>query len=94
MVMIDFAFGDRRRVAELYLSYLEAGGSARISDYGSFTMVIAQFSHFWDSAITAYLSTSAADVKAHSLDRIAELLNPPLRVAHLEEMLDTITAVR
>jgi hypothetical protein len=79
MAMIDFAFEDRRRVAELYLSYREAGGSARISGYGSFTMVIAQFSHFWESAITAYLSTSAADVKAHSLDRIAELLNPPLR---------------
>jgi Ser/Thr protein kinase RdoA (MazF antagonist) len=94
MVMIDFAFGDRRRVAELYLSYVEAGGSARISGYGSFTMVIAQFSHFWELAITAYLSTSAADVKTHSLDRIAELLNPPLRVAHLEEMLDTITAIR
>jgi thiamine kinase-like enzyme len=94
MILIDFGFGDRRRIAELYLSYLEAGGSARISGYGSFTMVIAQFSHFWESAITAYLSTGAADVKAHSLDRIAELLNPPLRVAHLEEMLDTITAIR
>jgi Ser/Thr protein kinase RdoA (MazF antagonist) len=94
MAMIDFAFGDRRRVAELHLSYIEAGGSARISGYGSFAMVIAQFSHFWESAIAAYLSTSAADVKAHSLDRIAELLNPPLRVAHLEEMLDTIASIQ
>ena len=30
----------------------------------------------------------------YSLDRIAELLNPPLRVAHLEEMLDTIASIR
>jgi Ser/Thr protein kinase RdoA (MazF antagonist) len=94
MAMIDFAFGDRRRVAELYLSYMEAGGSARISGYGSFTMVIAQFGHFWESAITGYLSTNAGDVKAHSLDRIAELLNPPLRVAHLEEMLDIVASIR
>jgi thiamine kinase-like enzyme len=94
MAMIDFAFGDQRRIAELYLSYMEAGGSARISGYGSFTMVIAQFSHFWESAITAYLSTSAANLQAHSLDRIAELLNPPLRVAHLEEMLDTIASAQ
>jgi hypothetical protein len=57
-------------------------------------MVIAQFSHFWESAITAYLSTNAAEDKAHSLDRIAELLNPPLRLTHLEEMLDTIASVR
>jgi hypothetical protein len=57
-------------------------------------MVIAQLGRFWESAITAYLSTSAADVKAHSLDRIAELLNPPLRVAHLDEILDTIASIR
>jgi Ser/Thr protein kinase RdoA (MazF antagonist) len=95
MAMIDFAFGDQRRVAELYLSYVEAGGPGRVSGYGSFTMVIAQFSHFWESAIIAYLATNAAEAaKAHSLDRIAELLSPPLRVAHLEEMLDTIASIR
>ena len=48
----------------MYLSYLEAGGPARLGGYGSFTMVIAQFSHFWESAITAYLSTNAAEDKA------------------------------
>ena len=94
MAMIDFAFGDQSRLAELYTSYVEAGGAGRVTGYGSFTMVIAQFSHFWESAITAYLSTNAAEVKAHSLDRIAELLNPSLRVAHLEEMLDTIASIR
>jgi aminoglycoside phosphotransferase (APT) family kinase protein len=94
MAMIDFAFGDQRRLAELYLRYLEAGGPGRVTGYGSFTMVIAQFSHFWELAITTYLSTSAAEVKAHSLDRIAELLNPQLRVEHLEEMLDTIASIR
>ena len=94
MAMIDFAFGDQRRAAELYLSYVEAGGPGRVSGYGAFTMVIAQFSHFWESAITAYVATNAAEAKAHSLDRIAELLSPPLRVAHLEEMLDTIASIR
>jgi hypothetical protein len=76
------------------MSYIAAGGAGGVTGYGSFTMVIAQFSHFWESAITAYLSTNAAEVKAHSLDRIAELLNPSLRVAHLEEMLDTIASIR
>jgi aminoglycoside phosphotransferase (APT) family kinase protein len=94
MAMIDFAFGDQRRLAELYLSYIEAGGAGRVTGYCSFTMVIAQFSHFWESAITTYLSTSAAEIKAHSLDRIAELLNPPLRMEHLEEMLDTLASIR
>jgi aminoglycoside phosphotransferase (APT) family kinase protein len=94
MAMIDFGLGDQRRIAELYLSYLEAGGPARISGFGSFTMVIAQFGHFWESAITTYLATDTREERAHSLDRIAELLNPPLRVTHLEEMLDTIASAQ
>jgi aminoglycoside phosphotransferase (APT) family kinase protein len=94
MAMIDFGLGDQRRIAELYLSYLDAGGPARISGFGSFTMVIAQFGHFWESAIISYLATDASEERAHSLDRIAELLNPPLRVTHLEEMLDTIASAR
>ncbi len=66
-------------------------GSAAI---GSFTMVIAQFGHFWEAAITAYLATDALEDRAHNLDRIAELLNPPLRVVQLEEMLDAVASIR
>ena len=94
MAMIDFARGDHRRSIELYASYVAAGGPARISGYGSFTMVIAQFGHFWEAAITAYLATDALEDRAHNLDRIAELLNPPLRVVQLEEMLDAVASIR
>jgi len=94
MAMIDFASGDHRRSVELYASYVAAGGPARVSGYGSFTMVIAQFGHFWEAAITAYLATDALEDKAHNLDRIAELLNPPLRVVQLEEMLDAVACIR
>jgi Ser/Thr protein kinase RdoA (MazF antagonist) len=94
MAMIDFASGDHRRSMELYASYVAAGGPARVSGYGSFTMVIAQFGHFWEAAITAYLATDALEDRAHNLDRIAELLNPPLRVVQLEEMLDAVASIR
>jgi len=55
-----------------------------------------------DRAVRALLGVSdhrvldnhTPEEKAHSLDRIAELLNPPLRVTHLEEMLDTIASAR
>jgi Ser/Thr protein kinase RdoA (MazF antagonist) len=94
MAMIDFARGDHLRSIELYASYVAAGGPARISGYGSFTMVIAQFGHFWEAAITAYLATDALEDRAHNLDRIAELLNPPLRVVQLEEMLDAVASIR
>ena len=94
MAMIDFASGDHRRSIELYASYVAAGGPARVSGYGSFTMVIAQFGHFWEAAITAYLSADALEDKVHNLDRIAELLDPPWRVVQLEEMLDAVASIR
>jgi thiamine kinase-like enzyme len=31
MAMIDFAFGDQRRLADLYSSYVEAGGAGRVT---------------------------------------------------------------
>jgi Ser/Thr protein kinase RdoA (MazF antagonist) len=95
MVLLDFGTPDLGRAAALYLSYLDAGGPARVTGYGSFTMVIAQFGHFWESAVRAYVSPNATGGdKAHSLDRVAELLTTPLRVDHIEEMLDTVAFVR
>jgi len=94
MAMIDFGLNDQRRVAELYQAYIAAGGSARVNGYGAFTMVIAQFSHFWESAILGYISSNDVESRSHSLERIAELLDPPLRVTHLEEMLDATASVR
>jgi hypothetical protein len=57
-------------------------------------MLIAQFGHFWELAVTNYFAAKVPEDKAHNLDRIAELLNEPLRIMHLEEMLDTIASVR
>ncbi|HKH54583.1 MAG TPA: aminoglycoside phosphotransferase family protein [Propionibacteriaceae bacterium] len=93
MVLLDFGVGDPLRVAELYRSYGDAGGPARIRGLEAFTMVIAQFGHFWEAAVEHYLRPDAADEdRAHSLERIADLLTMPLRVKNLEEMLDIIGA--
>lgn len=95
MVLLDFGGKDPHRVGLLYQSCVGAGGPARISGYGSFTMVIAQFGHFWESAVKAFVSPNSTDEdNAHNLDRIAELLDMPLRVEYLEEVLDTLAAVQ
>ncbi len=81
MFLVDFGAGDQRRVAELYRAYLDAGGPARIRGRGTFTMVIAQFGHFWESAIVRYLSpASTADEKSRSLSRLAVLIDSPFRI--------------
>jgi Ser/Thr protein kinase RdoA (MazF antagonist) len=95
MILVDFGAGDQRRVAELYQAYLEAGGPARVRGRGSFTMVIAQFGHFWELAIVRYLSpTSTPDEKGRCLSRLAALIDTPFRIGDVDDLLDSIAAVR
>jgi Phosphotransferase enzyme family len=91
MALVDFGGGDQHRIAAIYRAYLDNGGPGRVTGPGSFTMVIAQFGHFWESAVGTYVSPNATDdQRAHSMDRIAELLSPPLRPHHIEETLVTL----
>ena len=94
MALFDFGLADMNRVAALYQAYVEAGGSARVGRRGDFTMLIAQFGHFWESAVAAYCAPGASEqVRQHSLGRVAELLERPFRVADLEELLDTVAGL-
>jgi Ser/Thr protein kinase RdoA (MazF antagonist) len=92
MALVDFGGDDQSRIAALYGAYLDNGGPGRVSGPGAFTMVIAQFGHFWESAVRTYAAPQATDEQqAHSVDRVAELLDRPLRPHHIEEMLDTLS---
>ncbi len=94
MALVDFGRADPGRIAALYRAYLDAGGPGRIRGPASFTMVIAQFGHFWESAVRTYVAPEAtAEQRAHSVDRVAELLNPPLRPHDIEKMLDALPAI-
>jgi hypothetical protein len=58
-------------------------------------MVIAQFGHLLDKSVTAYLAPRASDEdRAHSLERIAESLDTPLRIEHIDAILDWVSPVR
>ena len=95
MILVDFGAGDQRRVADLYQAYVDAGGPARIRGRGSFTMVIAQFGHFWESAIGRYLSpTSTPEEKSRSLSRLAVLIDMPFTIDDIDNLLDSTATVR
>jgi Ser/Thr protein kinase RdoA (MazF antagonist) len=95
MLLFSFGSGDADRTRDLYGAYLAAGGPGRLSRRGDFTMVIAQFGHFWQQSVTTYLDPDTADdVKAHSLGRIHESLSTPLRVDHIDQVLDWVAGVR
>lgn len=94
MLLVDFAVGDAQRTRDLYAAYLDGGGPARVRGRGDFTMVIAQFGHFWESAVQTYLAPGAtAEGQQHSLDRIAELRGEPLRLQHIDDTLDALSGL-
>jgi hypothetical protein len=56
-------------------------------------MVIAQFGHFWEKDVESYLAPDASDAtKAHCLARITEALQSPLRLDHIDAVLDWTTS--
>ncbi|HEY5846603.1 MAG TPA: phosphotransferase [Microlunatus sp.] len=94
MALFEFGAGDRGRTADVYSSYVDAGGPGRVDRYGSFSMVIAQFGHFWETAVATYAAADATDADRQlSSDRVAEAVRTPLRVEHLDEVLDAIGSV-
>ena len=95
MVVFSFGGGDATRTRSLYETYRDCGGSGRLSQRGDFTMVIAQFGHFWEKAVAAYVAPDATDdVKAHSIGRIDEAMSPPLRIEDIDRMLDWVAGLR
>jgi hypothetical protein len=87
MALVDFGGDDQSRIAALYRAYLDNGDPGRVSGPGSFTMVIAEFGHFWESVVRTYAAAEATgEQQAHSVDRVAELLDRPLRSHHIEEI--------
>jgi Ser/Thr protein kinase RdoA (MazF antagonist) len=91
MVLLDFAWGDPARMRALVDAYVDAGGPARLAGRGTFTMVIAQFGHFWESAVAEYTAPDAtADARTHSIGRVEPLLRQPLRLTDLDDVLDAL----
>jgi Ser/Thr protein kinase RdoA (MazF antagonist) len=95
MVLFSFGSGDGIRTAELYAAYRAAGGPGRLTRREDFTMVIAQFGHFWEQSVAAYVAPGASEeIRNHSLGRIDEGLSTPLRVEHMDQVLDWVAGVR
>lgn len=93
-LLLDFGLGEPDRVRTLYAAYRDAGGPGRLTGPADFTLLTAQFGHFWASAVEEYLAPGASpDQRTHALGRIAELLDPPFRRPDLAAMLDTVAGL-
>ena len=91
MALFDFAYHDTARASRLWHAYVDAGGPARPHGRGAFTMVIAQFGHFWQMAIEEYVRPDASDAERdHAIARVAELQGRPLRVDDVDDVIEVL----
>ena len=61
MVAWEFGLDDAGRIRALLDAYVEAGGPGRVTAPGDFTMVIAQFGHFYEMAAAPFIDPTATD---------------------------------
>jgi Ser/Thr protein kinase RdoA (MazF antagonist) len=93
MVAWEFGLDDSDRIRGLWSAYAEAGGPGRVRQPGDFTMVIAQFGHFYELAVAPFLDpvATAAD-REHGLARFDEFESRPLTHAAIAQVIDVCAA--
>ena len=88
-VLFEFARADPGRVRALTDAYEQAGGPARVSRRGHFSMLIAQLGHSTEIAGTDWLAPNPRSPdRATAAAWISEVLDEP----HTRELLETILA--
>jgi Ser/Thr protein kinase RdoA (MazF antagonist) len=93
MVAWEFGLDDAERIRALLSAYTEAGGPGRVSKPGDFTMLIAQFGHFYELAVAPFLDPTATPAdRAHGWARFQEFDSRPLTHAAIAQILDVCTS--
>ncbi|HKY49430.1 MAG TPA: phosphotransferase [Acidimicrobiia bacterium] len=92
VVLFDFTVGNPERSRRLYDAYVDAGGPGRLTHRGAFSMLIAQFGHFFESAAEEWLDPSSSqEDREHASGRFDELFAKPLTLDRIDEILDAVS---
>ena len=92
-MVFDFTIGDLGRARTVHDAYIDAGGPGRLKGRGDFSMLIAQFGHFHESAALEWLDpASSNDDLDHAIGRFDELFSYPLTMGLIDEILDRVAS--
>jgi Ser/Thr protein kinase RdoA (MazF antagonist) len=93
MPLFDFCHRSPARARAFYRAYLDAGGPARLTGRGDFTMVLAQFGHFAITAGRRWLEAADGgdDDRARAEAWFREGWERPLDVAGIDDLLDAVS---
>jgi len=92
VVLFDFTVGNPERSRRLHDAYVDAGGPGRLTGRGTFSMLIAQFGHFFESAAKEWLDPKSSEAdREHAVSRFDELFAKPLTLDRIDEFLDAVS---
>lgn len=93
VILFDFTLGNADRSRQLHDAYVDAGGPGRLTGRGSFSMLIAQFGHFYEAAAREWLDPDSSDEdRDHAIGRFDQLFDKPLTLDRIDELLDAVSS--
>jgi Ser/Thr protein kinase RdoA (MazF antagonist) len=90
MPLFDFCHRSPGRARAFYRAYLDAGGPARLTGHGDFTMVLAQFGHFAVTAGKRWLEAADDGDRARAEAWFREGWERPLDRAGIDDLLSAV----
>jgi len=88
VVLFEFGQGEPDRMRDLFASYVEAGGPARLRTPGDLTMLSAQAGHIAQIGCERWLKATTDAERADNAAWVGEFLDEPVTVATVEAILD------
>ena len=88
VVLFEFGQGDSDRMRDLFASYVDSGGPARLRTPGDLTMLIAQAGHIAQIGCERWLAATTDEARADNAAWVGEFLDEPVTVATVEAILD------
>ena len=93
VVLWEYGLDDPDRIRALRDTYVGAGGPGRITDPGDFTMLIAQFGHFYEMAVTPFLELTSSEAdRRHGVERFDEFDSRPLTMGAIAQIVGVCSA--
>ena len=88
VVLFEFGLGDPSRMSQLFASYVDSGGPARLRTKGDLTMLIAMSGHIAQIGCERWLAAQSNGERADNEAWVREFLDEPVTVATVDEILD------